>query len=118
MRPVARSFMVVLLLGGTVLAQQGGPAAPAQAQPTPEVKIPPIKQQAQLTSEEVRVQATDYLNQMQTILAQVLQLEDSAKRQQDIIRAGCVEDKARRIREAIEIAQKAMKAMQEYLPPG
>ena len=119
--------MVSLLSAGTALAQ---PAAPPAAPPPPAAGAPApgpggpspgadvdvsVKQRANLTPQEMLGQGKDYFRVMNETLGHIQQLQETARRQKDIIKLNCVTDKLVQAKVNINIAEQAMTTLQESI---
>jgi hypothetical protein len=112
----------VLVLGGTVFAQQPGspPAQQPQAQPQSgqpggsDVDLS-FKQQANLTPQEMLDQGGQDMRQMQDGLKRVVELQELARKQNDIIKLNCVNDKLVQVKAAINIGERATTDMNEAI---
>ena len=113
MRRILKAGAVLFVLGGTVFARQQQPApAPAPAQPDVDITF---KQVANLTPQEMLDQGQDDLKQMQKGLQRVVQLQELARKQNDIIKLNCVNDKLVQVKAAINIAEKSMTDLHEAI---
>jgi hypothetical protein len=90
-----------LLTGGMVLAQDAGPV---RAKPDVEV---PAATRADISSDDMVKQVTDYRAKMDEMLRHIIQLQDQAKRQKDVIKLNCVNDKELQIKAVLNIADEA-----------
>ena len=113
MRRILKAGAVLFVLGGTVFARQTQPApAPAQAQPDVDITF---KQVANLTPQEMLDQGQDDMKQMQKGLQRVVELQELARKQNDIIKLNCVNDKLVQIKAAINIAEKSLTDLHEAI---
>jgi hypothetical protein len=99
-----------MLLAGSVFAQTGQPAAPPAA--AGEVDIS-VKQRPNLSPEEMLGQGKEYFRTMNETLKRIQVLQETARRQKDIIKLNCVTDKLVQAKVNINIAEQAMTALQE-----
>ncbi len=106
MRRVTKIAVVFLFLGGTVLAKSMMPSAqqPPADKPASDVDVT-FKQQANLTPQEMLEQSKEDVAAMQKGMARVVQLQDLARKQNDIIKLNCVSDKLVQIKAAINIGE-------------
>ena len=115
MRRIMRAGAVLFVLGGTVFARPyARQAAPAPQQPAPDVDIT-FKQTANLTPQEMLDQGKDDINTMQKGLQRVVQLQELARKQNDIIKLNCVNDKLVQIKAAINIGEQSMTDLHEAI---
>src|SRR5215831_10064647 len=114
MRRYARSAAVVLLLSGSVYAarrvQTQAPGTPT----LPDVDLT-FRQQANLTPQEMLDQARKDMNAMQSALKRVVDLQELARRQNDIIKLNCVNDKLVQVKAAITIGEPSMTDLHEAI---
>jgi hypothetical protein len=127
----------LLLGGGLVLAQdapaQEAPAPAAPAAPDDDHAAPkeapdetkgeglevdidmPMKVTANIPPGEMVSQASDHVHRMQEVLKRVVQLQDVARRQKDVIKLNCVNDKLLQVKQLLNIAEGASTNMQEAM---
>tara|TARA_R110002096_G_scaffold16898_2_gene57699 strand:+ start:30404 stop:30973 length:570 start_codon:yes stop_codon:yes gene_type:complete len=86
-----------LALGGSLWAQPAGDDAP-------EVTAP-VQKQANLTSAEMQATSEKYLKEMQDILVRVVELQNLARKQKDVIKLNCVNDKLLQVKQLLNIAE-------------
>ena len=114
---ISKLFLASSLFAGSVFAQ------PAPA--TPPVGAPPavpaaggdvdisVKQRPTLTPQEMLGQGKEYFKGMNETLAHIQTLQETARRQKDIIKLNCVTDKLVQAKVNINIAEQAMTSLQE-----
>jgi hypothetical protein len=108
-----------LALGGIVLAQQGPATAPT-TQPAPdhaEVEVP-MMARANISPAEMTQQANAYISKMNDTVKYMVQLEDVARHEKDVIKLNCVNDKLLQLKQLLNIADKANNNMQEAIARG
>src|SRR5262249_5973674 len=105
MRRTMKAAAVGVLLRGTVFSAARRQQPPAPQQPAPDVDIT-FKQTANLTPQEMLDQSQEDMKQMNQGLGRVVQLQELARKQNDIIKLNCVNDKLVQIKAAINIAEK------------
>src|SRR5262245_9239614 len=105
MRRILKAGAVLFVVGGTVFARQTQPTPAPQAPSDVDITF---KQVANLTPQEMLDQGQEDLKQMQKGLQRVVQLQELARKQNDIIKLNCVNDKLVQIKAAINIAEKSM----------
>jgi hypothetical protein len=102
--------------GGLVLAQDapvppppGDPAAAPAAGPAAETKDDEVQEnlgkQAELTGTEMQGNADGLLAKMREVLKRVVEVRGIAKRQKDIIKLNCVNDKLLQVKQLLNIAE-------------
>jgi hypothetical protein len=128
-----------LALGGLVLAQSPPatpPAAPAPSPgpaPTaapadehtppppgatsPDIDIP-LRARAQISVEDMRAQVAKLQQQLDEVLRRVVQLQDVARRNKDVIRLNCVNDKLLQVKQLMNIADQARNNLEEAIARG
>ena len=108
-----RTYLVTAVLCGVVFA--GGqlfaqPETPPPDQPglddadAPDVGLP-MDKTAQLSPAEMSSKADDDIASMKTALTRVLQLQQSARKQKDIIKLNCVNEKLIQVKQLLNIAE-------------
>jgi len=117
MAKTSKLSLFSLLLAGTVFAQPApspaGPAAPGAAD-AGGVDLS-VKQQPTLTPQDMLNQGREYFRTMNETLKHIQTLQDTARRQKDIIKLNCVTDKLVQAKVNINISEQAMNSMQESI---
>jgi hypothetical protein len=134
-------FAIVALLslgGGVVLAQDQPaepPAEPPAAPETPEAAPPPeehtpppaqregeggdvespMRKRANVSPGAMTNQAQEYLEKMKEHLRRIVELQEVARRQKDVIKLNCVNDKLLQVKQLLNIAEAASTNMQEAI---
>jgi hypothetical protein len=103
------------LVGGVAWAQQ--PAATSTGAQAPAVELS-VKQKAELTPQETVAQARDYQQQMATVIHGIQGLQETARRQKDIIKLNCVTDKLIQAKVNANIADQASASLQDNVARG
>jgi len=106
-------------LGSVVLAQQGPGSQPASQPVTDhgEVEVP-MKARANISVNDMTQQAKSYIDKMGDIVKRLVQLQDIARRQKDVIKLNCVNDKLLQLKQLQNIADLANNNMQEAIARG
>jgi len=121
-RKTPRLLLTTLLLGGSVFAQNAPPPAPAA--PPATVTTPPapggevdisVKQRPNLTPQEMLNQGQEYFRAMNEVLKRMQVLQETAKRQKDIIKLNCVTDKLVQVKVNMNIAEQSTTSLQENI---
>lgn len=116
MNKLPKLLIGISLYSGAVFAQPGPTpaAAPsvAGAPPPSEVELS-VEQKPNLSSEEMVGQARQYQQSMGTVLQHIQGLQETARRQKDIIKLNCVADKLVQTKVNVSIADQAMTALQD-----
>ena len=126
-----------LALGGLVLAQSPPAAppvtpapAPAPAAPQPTDHTPPapgtqtsdidvpLKARAQISPDDMRTQVAKYQQQLDETLRRIVQIQDVARRNKDVIRLNCVNDKLLQLKQLMNIADQARNNLEEAIARG
>lgn len=94
-------------VGGTILAQTAEDEAP-------EVTAP-IEKQAVLTPAEMQTTSEAYLKDMQTVLVRIVELQQLARKQKDVIKLNCVNDKLLQVKQLLNIAEASRTNMVEAI---
>jgi hypothetical protein len=102
-------FILALLAGGSALAQPAAPLAPPS-----DVDVS-VKQRATLSPQEMLGQGKDYFRSMNETMAHIQTLQETARRQKDIIKLNCVTDKLVQAKVNINIAEQSMTTLQESI---
>ncbi len=100
---------LALLVGTGALAANDKDGAQAEI---------PFSKVANLTPAETLAQAKEYVNKMQDTLSQVNRLQDTAKKQKDIIKLNCVSDKLMQIKGHLAVNDQAMSSLNEAIAKG
>jgi len=115
-------LLSVLFAGTTVLAQPAKPPAAAGGAPPPagpEAGVDlSVKQQPTLTSQDMQNQGREYFRSMNETLKHIQTLQETARRQKDIIKLNCVTDKLVQAKVNINISEQAMSSLQENIARG
>jgi hypothetical protein len=107
-----------MTLGGMVLAQPGPGTQPA-SQPATDHEIEvPMKARATISVNDMTQQANSYIAKMGEILKRLVQLQDIARREKDVIKLNCVNDKILQLKTLQNIADLANNNMQEAIARG
>ncbi len=77
-----------------------------------------FSKQANLSPQETLSQSKEYVNKMQERLRKVVQLQEIAKRQKDIIKLNCVNDKLLQLKGHLAVNDQAMNNMNEAIGKG
>jgi hypothetical protein len=96
-----------------VCAQGGGAGAASGG--GEKVQDLSVKQRPTLTSPEMLTAAKEYFANMDATMKRIQQLQEQSKRQKDIIRLNCVNDKLMQSKVDLTIAQQSMGALQESI---
>jgi hypothetical protein len=109
-------LLLSVLSAGTVFAQPAQePAPPAPAvTPAGEVDLS-VKQRSTLTPQEMLGQGKDYFKGMNETVGHIQTLQETARRQKDIIKLNCVTDKLVQAKVNINIAEQSMTSLQENI---
>ena len=86
-----------LALGGSLLQAQ-------TADESPEVTAP-VQKTANLTPAEMKQESAKHLETMQEVLVRVVELQQLARKQKDVIKLNCVNDKLLQVKQLLNIAE-------------
>src|SRR5688572_29404494 len=100
-------------VGGFVLAQN----TTAPADPPADADVP-MKKRPNISPADMTKQTEQYLNRMQEVFRRVVQLQEVARKQKDVIKLNCVNDKLLQIKQLMNIADAAKTNMQEAIARG
>lgn len=118
MNKLSKLLVGTVLVSSTVLAQpnsppgQGSSSGAAATTPGTEVDIS-VGQKPTLSVDEMISQARQYQQGMSQVLQRVQALQETARKQKDIIKLNCVADKLVQTKVNVSIADQAMTALQE-----
>jgi hypothetical protein len=109
-----------VLLSSSVFAQSNAPSAPPSGAPgaPPEAADISVGQTPTLSVQEMNAQAREYQQNMASVLKRIHTLEESARKQKDIIKLNCVINKQTEARVNASIAEQAMASLQENVARG
>lgn len=99
-----------VLISSAAFAQPSPPPAPPAG---PEAVDIAVGQTPTLSAEEMGSQAREYQRSMAQVLKRIHSLEETARKQKDIIKLNCVMDKQVQAKVNANIADQAMTALQE-----
>lgn len=86
-------------LGGSLLRAQ-----PAGEDDTPEVTAP-VQKGADLSPAEMNTESQKHLEKMQEVLVRIVELQQLARKQKDVIKLNCVNDKLLQVKQLLNIAE-------------
>jgi hypothetical protein len=119
MNNLSKLLVGSVLLSSTVLAQPNPPSGqtpppsgPSPTAPGTEVDMS-VGQKPTLSVDEMISQARQYQQGMSQVLQRVQALQETARKQKDIIKLNCVADKLVQTKVNVSIADQAMTALQE-----
>ncbi|MFH0902082.1 MAG: hypothetical protein V2A73_15740 [Pseudomonadota bacterium] len=101
------------ILGGLVFAQDA-PSAPVDEQ-NPAEPAPATAETAAMTPQQMLAQASEYTTKMQEFMKRVIQLQEVARRNKDVIKLNCVNDKLLQVKQLLNIAESANINLQEAI---
>ena len=118
MRQIKRLVAGTVLLSSSVFAQSpSAPTAPPGA-PAPEATDISVGQAPTLSVQEMNTQAREYQQNMASVLKRIHTLEETARKQKDIIKLNCVINKQVEAKVNASIADQAMASLQENVARG
>ena len=107
---LSKLLVGTVLISSTVAAQPG--SGPPMSGPAGEVDIA-VGQKPTLTVEEMISQSREYQQGMGQVLKRIGALQETARKQKDIIKLNCVADKLVQTKVNVSIADQAMTSLQE-----
>ncbi len=109
---------VALLAAAPALAQEAAvaPQAPAST-PSQGLRIE-SKEAEQLSDKEKLSRASEAVSAMQEILAQVLKRVEEARRERDLVKLNCVNEKLTQVKALLRISEQSFIALQEAVAKG
>jgi hypothetical protein len=127
--PKTSKFLLVsMFFASSVFAQSAPPVGGPVAAPDAPVPPPPpapggqvdisVKQSPSLTPQEMQGQGKEYFRNMNESLQHIQSLQETARKQKDIIKLNCVTDKLVQAKVNINIAEQAMTSLQENTARG
>lgn len=119
MKHLNKLMVGTVLISGTVFAQPNPPAAPPAPAATSsgaprEVDIA-VGQKPTLTGDEMMTQSREYQKSMGQVLTRIQALQETARKQKDIIKLNCVADKLVQAKVNVSIADQAVTSLQENI---
>jgi len=111
----ARLILLSSLIGPVALAQPGSPGAqgPAPGNPPPAAVDISVPQRSSLSGPDMLKQGSEYRANMDKVLADLQAMAEQARKQKDVIRLNCVMDKIVQVKVNMNIADEAMRKLQE-----
>lgn len=111
-------FQKTLVLGALVSVAVGGNLL--RAQPVGEEKSPaevtaPLQKTAKLSPAEMQQQTGKYIDAMQGFLKRMVELQQLARKQKDVIKLNCVNDKLLQVKQLLNIAESSRTNMVEAI---
>jgi hypothetical protein len=119
MNKLSKLLVGTVFLSGTVAAQpspsiEGGGTTPTGSAPAGELDIS-VGQKPTLTVPEMINQSKEYQQGMGQVLQRIQTLQETARKQKDIIKLNCVSDKLVQAKVNVSIADQAMTSLQENI---
>ena len=100
---LAGAMAATLLIGGGLLwAQPSGPTTTERSDETA-----PLVAKVALSPQEMRAEAERLIQEMQAVLTRVVETQQVAREQKDVIRLNCVNDKLLQVKQLLNIAESA-----------
>jgi len=110
-RWLRHAIVGVALIGtASVFAQTGGPAEPAKPAPAEAPGQGKI-----LSPTDMVAQSKEFMTKMQAVLSRVVQLQEVARKQKDIIKLNCVNDKLVQVKGNMNVAETATTSLHESI---
>jgi hypothetical protein len=105
-------LLVSMLFASSVFAQPAAPSATPAAGGEVDISV---KQRPTLSPQEMVQQGKEYFRNMNDTLVRIQTLQETARRQKDIIKLNCVTDKLVQAKVNINIAEQATNSLQETI---
>ena len=119
MRQIKRLVAGTVLLSSSVFAQSPpAPSVPPGPPASPEAADISVGQTPTLSVPEMNTQAREYQQNMASVLKRIHTLEETARKQKDIIKLNCVINKQVEAKVNASIADQAMASLQENVARG
>jgi len=109
-KSISKLILGTVLASTTVFAQ---PTNPAPSTDSPREVDLAVGQKPTLTSDEMISQAKEYQQGMGQVLKRIQTVQETARKQKDIIKLNCVQDKLVQTKVNVSIADQAMASLQE-----
>ena len=108
---IAVALSAVIIGGGQLLAQPSG----GDAAKEPAAAAQPV---AEMSPREMLAESERRIEEMQSVLARAVAVQQVAREQKDVIRLNCVNDKLLRIEQLLDIAEAARNELVEAVAAG
>jgi hypothetical protein len=108
-------FLAATFVASAALARDGGAAAPAATPAAGAQSDAAVKQRPTLTPQEMVKQSKEYFKNMHDVMKRITLLHEQSKRDKDIIRLNCVNDKLVQTKVNLTIAEQSMASLQEKI---
>ncbi len=118
---VAVTMLALTIVGGLVLAQDAPPpdAGPTttetDVEETPAEVDVPMRKKAQISPRDMATQGANYIDKMKEVLKRIVELQEIARRNKDVIKLNCVNDKLLQVKQLLNIAEAASTNMSEAI---
>lgn len=106
---IVAGVVVAMFIGGSYLYAQ-----PEEEEESAEVKVP-MEKKAQLSPKEMTKRSEEMITEMKGMLKRVLKLQQVARKQKDIIKLNCVNDKLLQLKQLLNIAEAARNNLTEAI---
>ena len=107
-----------LLIGAAILAAIGSVQAQPADDEEPTREVGKMGVEAELSPREMTQQTEERLQQMESVLRRVIELQTGAREQKDIIKLNCVNDKLLQVKQLLNIAESARNDMLVAITAG
>lgn len=92
-------------------------ATPDAPEDTPDITVP-MDKEAQISPREMTSKASEFITEMQGVLEHVVELQTAARKQKDVIKLNCVNDKLLQVKTLLKIAEAARTNLVEAIAQG
>ena len=118
---------LALMVGGGLVLAQDAPhdAGPPAAKPeTPDSNVEetpsedvdvPMRKRANISPRDMTAQGTNYIARMKDVLKRIEELQEIARKNKDVIKLNCVNDKLLQVKQLLNIADAASTNMSEAI---
>ena len=108
---IALAFPLLVLGGGLVLAQDPPPAEPEP----PAVIDVPVRERAPISVADMQAQSVKIEAAMNDVQRRMVELQELARKEKDVIRLNCVNDKLAQLKQLLAIADQARSNLEEAI---
>ncbi len=117
LRRIVAIVAALLIFGTAYLQAQEAPETPGDGADDEQVTLP-LEKQAELSAAEMTAEAQRLVGNMQQQLDRLVELQKVARKQKDVIKLNCVNDKLLQLKQLLNIAESARINMREAIAQG
>jgi hypothetical protein len=111
---LASAILLGLTSGAVLLSAQ---PAPEEAEPTPDMNVP-MSKEAQLTPGEMETRSTELSAQAEKDRQRIDQLKAESRKQKDIIKLNCINDKLLQVKQLLNLLDDALSRLAHAIASG